>query len=385
VNNKSKIFKQLLGELKEEKLNMRDCHDIDCFECFMELLCDDIDKFSKYTYDGRFQKILLDGLVYAYKHSLEYSEFLCYMKTELEKLSVPCIIIIPLNFLNDKALENDIYLSENIVLFKTDKPKIKFGLFKDNLFTETPLSKYFKDNIYANLLREHILNEKDKNFFNFPILTLLINNIDARVEIESGRIVEAVYALLRMLDFKNELEEGGWGYLMHSDIHPAHTYGVYYNKEGIDKLPIGADADGYGYSMRFKFQQFLDVSTTGVLAALDNFEIIIMKYINYCFMEKTNFSQKQLTKIARWQNSFQMFNTAYELAAKERYDSALLLLLIILESLFIKNKGNKKENLVLALQEFFNNETIFDNDFIRRNIEQAYQSRNKYVHEGGGS
>ena len=42
------------------------------------------------------------------------------------------------------------------------------------------------------------------------------------------------------------------------------------------------------------------------------------------------------------------------------------------------------ENLILELQKFFLLSNRFDDDFIRNNIEQAYKSRNKYVHEGIG-
>lgn len=56
----------------------------------------------------------------------------------------------------------------------------------------------------------------------------------------------------------------------------------------------------------------------------------------------------------------------------------------MLESLFIKNTGNKKEHLVLALQEFLKNNDKFDDDFIRQNISAVYKIRNKFVHEGKG-
>ena len=306
------------------------------------------------------------------------------MKAELEKLSVPCIITIPLNYIDDSKLEEDIQLSNNIIIFKTDKPQIKYRLFKNPIKYDTPLEKYFKEKAYKLLMRDHIENVKDSNFFNFPILTILIDNIDDKVINESGRIVETVYALIRMLDFDKELDEGGWGYFFHSKLSPARTYGVYYNKEGTTELPQKNEANGYGYSMRFKFQPFLDVSTRGFLSSLGRFNDILTKYISNCFIDKTKYEEKQLITISKWQNSFQMFNTAYEFASSERYDSALLLLLTILESLFIKNKGNKKESLVLALQEFFVSHKRLTEDFLRKNVEQAYKSRNRYVHEGIG-
>ena len=187
-----------------------------------------------------------------------------------------------------------------------------------------------------------------------------------------------------MLDFKNKLGEGGWGYMFHNRTYPAGVYGVYYNKEGLTHLPLGNEANGYGYSMRFKFAPILDVSTEGFLKSINEFHSMLCQYINYCFMDKTDYSNLQLIKIAKWQNSIQMFNTAYEFASQERYDSTLILLLTILESLFIKNKGNKKEHVVLALQDFFKDDNIITDNFIRDNIEQAYKSRNRFIHEGIG-
>ena len=187
-----------------------------------------------------------------------------------------------------------------------------------------------------------------------------------------------------MLDFDNCLEEGDGGYMFNSHLAPASTYGVYYNAEGLTQLPEGMDANGYGYSMRFKFSPFLDVSTEGFLNNLKEFEKLLSQYINYCFLDSTNYNKETLIKIAKWQNAIQMFNTAYEFASIERYDSTMIMLLTILESLFIKNEGNKKEHLVLALQEFFKNDKKLNDDFIRDNVTQAYKSRNKFVHEGVG-
>ncbi|MBR2506607.1 MAG: hypothetical protein IKB70_06785 [Bacilli bacterium] len=384
MNNKDKILEQIIFDVQKGYISIHNYHDSKKFRIFIRELSIDIEKLSKYTFDGRFEKLLFDILNDATKNHVTYNDFIYLLKSKLEELSVPCIIIIPLNYIDDRELKNTIQLSNNIVLFKTDKPCIKYRLFREPIKYDTPLEKYFKEKAYKLLLRDHIETAKDRNFFNFPILTILVNNVDSRVINESGRIVETVYALIRMLDFEKELDECGWGYFFHSKLHPAGTYGVYYNKEGTKELPIDTEANGYGYSMRFKFQPILDVSTQNFLSSLYKFENILTKYISYCFMDKTKFSEKQLVKISKWQNTFQMFNNAYEFASTERYDSTLLLLLTILESLFVKNTGNKKENLILALEDFFQEKKVFDGNFIRINIEQAYKSRNKYVHEGVG-
>ncbi|MDE6504825.1 MAG: hypothetical protein K2L42_03040 [Clostridia bacterium] len=384
MNNIETKFLQVLAEIKNGTTNIYNYHEQKHFMDFWRILTDGIEKFSNHTFDGRFEKILFDELNNSVKNGYTYFEFFNAIKTELEKLSVPCIILIPLNFIDDSKIQNDISLSQNIMLFKTDKPKITYRLFREPKKEETHLEKYFKENIYSLLLRDHIEAAKDRDFFNFPLLTILVNNINGRVITESGRIVEAVYAFIRMLDFGNKLDEGGWGYMFQSRLRPADVYGVYYNKEGVTSLPVGPEANGYGYSMRFKFEPFLDVSTTGFLNSIKEFNELLSEYLRYCFIDKINYSSEQLVKIAKWQNSIQMFNTAYEFASKERYDSTIMLLLTLMESLFIKNKGNKKEHLVLALQDFFKSDSDLTDDFIRSNIEEAYRARNKFVHEGIG-
>ena len=384
METKEKIYLNVLFDIDRGYVNIYNYKGDANFREFYNMLAEEIQQYSNYTFDGRFEKLLFDELKKSIKFGRNYNQFFSAIREGLKALIVPCIIIIPLNFINDAKISHDMKISDNITLFKTDKPQIIYRFFRDPIVTETPLAKYFKENIYSLLLREHIEKAKDRNFFNFPLLTILVKNIDDMVEIESGRIVEAVYAFIRMLDFYNPLEEGGWGYMFHSRLAPASTYGVYYNEEGLTKLPDGSDADGYGHSMRFKFSPFLDVSTEGFLNNLEEFKKLLSQYIDYCFLDSINYSKETLIKIAKWQNAIQMFNTAYEFASIERYDSTMILLLTVLESLFIKNEGNKKENLVLALQEFFKNDNKISDDFIRDNITQAYKSRNKFVHEGVG-
>lgn len=379
-----KIYFDVLSDIDRGYVNICNYRNNASFCKFYNMLAEELQQYSNYTFDGRFEKLLFDELKKSIKYRRNYNQFFSVMREGLKALMVPCIIIIPLNFINDKKISCDKKLSEKITLFKTDKPQIAYRFFRGPIISETPLAAYFKENIYSLLLRDHIEKAKDRNFFNFPILTILVKNIDKMVEIESGRIVEATYAFIRMLDFNYSLEEGGWGYMFHSRLAPASTYGVYYNSEGLTELPAGSAADGYGHSLRFKFSPFLDVSTEGFLNNLEEFEKLLSQYIDYCFLDSINFSKETLVKIAKWQNSIQMFNTAYEFASIERYDSTLILLLTVLESLFIKNEGNKKEHLVIALQNFFRENCNIREDFIRDNITQAYKLRNKFVHEGIG-
>jgi len=54
------------------------------------------------------------------------------------------------------------------------------------------------------------------------------------------------------------------------------------------------------------------------------------------------------------------------------------------ESLFVKNTGNKKENVVLALEDFYKRESKRDVAKIRPLITTLYHIRNAFVHEGNG-
>ena len=380
--SKEEIFQQVVEYVASGYIDIHNYRYSEEFNKFFKFFCDDVEKFTEYTFDGRFEKIVFDELNKSVKYRSSYKAFLSAVHSELKKLVVPCIIIIPLNFLDNRQLTENISISENIKLFKTDRRRYGAGSLRKR--SNTPLERYFKENIFACLLRDHIVKAKDRNFFNYPLLTILIKNIDEKVVAESGRIVEAVYSIIRLLDFGNDELFKEWGMLFSDFSAPSRTYGVYYNEEGVTSLPKGAEASGYGYSMRFKFSPVLDIQTKNFLNNVALFENLISKFINYCFIDKNIYSEEDLIKFAKWQNSIQLFNTAYEFASIEKYDSSLIILLTMLESLFIKNTGNKKEHLVLALQEFLKNNDKFDDDFIRQNISAVYKIRNKFVHEGKG-
>lgn len=378
------LFSNALSRLKTGLVDIDNYRADQVFTEFSKIFVENIKKYPTYFCDGRFESILFEELNNSIKNEWSYYEFLNVMKIRLDRLCAPCVILIPLNFIDDRQIKSVMELSENICLFKTEKSRLKYRFSILSKSIKTPLEKYFENRVYKLLLRKHIETAKDENFFNFPLLTVLVSAMNNRVIMESGRIVEAVYAFIRLLDFEKDLENGGWGYMCGCKLNPADVYGVYYNEEGISCLPKGDNANGYGYSFRFKFSPILDVSTGGFLESIDEFNKMIDIYIKCCFLDKNNYSDEQLIKISKWQNSIQMFNTAYEFASQERYDNAILMLLTILESVFIKNQGKKKENIILALQDFFANDNEFSCDYIRENIEKAYRSRNKFVHEGIG-
>lgn len=377
------LFKEILDAVENGSITTLNYHKSEKFNKFRNMLWADVQKFPKYTPDGRYEKIVFDELEYAIKNQLNYDNFLKRIEKSLGALSVPCLILVPLNYLRDDDIETNLTLSDNIRLFKTDKTQIEKRLFRT--VKKTSLEEYFERSIYANFLRDHILTAKDKNFFNFPILTILINNVDWRVEIESGEIVTAIYALIRMIEFDTKLDYDGWGYMMHAQQGPAYVYGVYYNEEHTSPNPPYSNA--YGYSFRFQCAPILDISTKEFINNEDHlteFTLLLTKYLNYCFQDKRLLSNNALNKIKKWQSAIKRYNSAYENASIEKYDDALVSLLVILESLFISNTGNKKEKVINALVDYFKDDSQFSENLIKQLLSSTYKLRNKFVHEGMG-
>lgn len=375
------LFIKILENVSVGKINLYNYHNSDMFYKFYDLLWKDILLLPHYTPDGRFEKILFEQLKDAVHNGYTYDGLFKNIERELNQLVVPCLILIPLNFMNNDDIDKDLILSDNIRLFKTDMPQMERHFFKAKKI-RTALEKYYEKTTYSKFLREHIIAAKDKNFFNYPILTIKVESIDWKTEIESGHIASALYAIIRMLDFDKKLDCGGWGYIKHAPYAAARVYGVYYNAEHTSPEP--PYDNGYGYSLRFQCSPILDISTHDFLSALPQFKTILSKYIQCSFCDKRKYSTEELNKKQKWQHAIQMFNDAYEFASIEKYDASLIFLLVILESLFVKNTGNKKENVVLALEDFYKRESKRDVAKIRPLITTLYHIRNAFVHEGNG-
>ena len=177
------LFNKILTRVHADEITTSNFYKDEEFENFIEILNEDIGKFKNYTYDGKAQDLIFKGLKKFSPLATKYGQFLKYLEVEFDKLVVPCIILIPLNFLNDNVLKSDLSLTDNIKLFKTEKAntvqKLKISKKK------SALEKYVETTIYAKLLKEHILLAKDKNFFNFPILAININCINYQADNES--------------------------------------------------------------------------------------------------------------------------------------------------------------------------------------------------------
>lgn len=372
------LFRRILTRVQDNELTSSNLHKDEEFGNFMKTLYEDIGKFKNYTFDGRVQDLIDKGLKEFSSINTRYGQFLKYLEIELDKLVVPCIILIPLNFLNDKELKSDLSLADNIKLFKTEKvntvQKLKISQRK------SALEKHVEATIYAKLLKEHILLAKDKNFFNFPILTININGVDYQADNESSIITEATYSFIRMLDFSAPREGSGWG-ILHQDNPPTRLYGVYYNEEGTSPKP--PYNNGYGYSGRFKFSPYLDINTSEFIKQIDLFRDLLVKFCNNCFLDKREIDKKTVLKMEKWKKAVLLYNTAYELASIEKYDECLLLQIIILELLFLNNSDhNKKVALCDKIIPFMEKYYDIYPEKLKEFIGNAYKKRNKFVHEG---
>lgn len=351
----------------------------------LKQLYSDVQDFDICTLDGRFEDLLIkitNGFIFTDKTNY-YNEFLNKIYSEFDKLIVPNMILIPLNNIEINFKNDDyIQVTNNVRIYTPiNNDKKKFNFLRSNKIKRDSLSEYFEKNVYMELSKEHILLTKDPNFFNSPIMTVLLNNIDFKVEHEAARITEAIYSFIRMLDFDEQSEGNGWGVLQGLKNQPARTYTVYYNKPNTSKNP--PYNSGYGHSFIFKFDPILDINSTEFNKKIQRFGSLVERYISFSFINRHNTNTEKLKVIDKWMNAILLYNSAYELASKERYDATLITLLTILESLFLKNTGNKKLILADKVSQFLL-ETGFDynQQKIKNLIIDTYNHRSKFVHEG---
>lgn len=374
------LFSKILTRFQNNEITASSFHRDKEFGNFIQVLYDDIGKFQNYTFDGRVQDIIFNGLRKYTSTDTKYGQFLKYVEEELDKLVVPCIIIIPLNFLDNNALKTDLILADNIKLFKTEKINTVQVLNRSK--DHSTLSRHVEKTIYAKLLKDHILLAKDSNFFNYPILTINLNCVDYQADNESSIITEATYGFIRMLDYLSPREGAGWGILNRKKA-PASLYGVYYNEVGTSPKP--PYNNGYGYSGRFKFSPYLDINSAEFIKHIDLFRDLLVKFCRNCFLDKRKIDNCTLIKIEKWKKAVLLYNSAYELASIERYDECLLQLMIILELLFLRNsEHNKRAALCEKIIPFMECHYEIYPDKLKELIEKAYKKRNKFVHEGQG-
>ncbi|MBR6778698.1 MAG: hypothetical protein IKM43_00890 [Clostridia bacterium] len=349
---------------------------------------DDVSKFKYYTHNGKFQSLLVE-LLKDKKYEEGYQSLLQDIESYLNKYVEKAMLILPINFIE---IKKDIEYNDFIKLFIPTKNDIKE--YNDNELRKRQelrdrgklndnLSLYFQETIRTKLNKEHILLAKDRFFFNYPVLTITMSNIPSRIEKESGRIAEAVYSLIRIIDFMYEEDQFSHGLFDTKWIAPAGTYVVYY--KGENNMSFDENSC-YGYSFRYSFSKFLDIDTKVFIENFSKIGALVELYIKTCFLDTRKINSNDLNFINKWNNAIIMFNTAFEFASIEKFDACCMMLCSILESLFLKNEGvQKKKRLSLAIEEFF--KSFMDSDRIEKRvkvIESIYKYRNAIMHEGIG-
>lgn len=384
-------FVEFLDAVKNDEKNFYHYEKSKPYKDIINEIYNEVKNFRYYTFDGRFQDLFIKQAKDTKYASLGYEFFLKDLETELKKFIVPNLIMLPLNFLDSKIIKSDLILNENIRLFLPTSMDLKYTSDeivlrqkkrKKRQFNE-PICKYFDSILDGHLDKEHILLAKDGAFFKYPILTIYIENIDVGVEDESKFITEAIYSILRMIDYKNGNTEYGRGAWEEAKFRPSDTYTVYYNAN--DGHPYN-HSDYYGYSFGFNFSSFLDISSSCFLNNREWFSKTVDTFIKARFLEKRKLSYSELDTVNKWCNSILLYNTAYELASIEKYDACVLILCSLMESIFIKNKGRyKSELLINEVSEFLAN--IYSEKEIKNLVEvirTIYKYRNKIIHEGIG-
>ena len=156
METREKTYLDVLFDIDRGYVNIYNYRDNSKFREFYNALAKDIQQYSNYTFDERFEKLLFDELKISIVNRRNYQQFFTAIREGLKKLMVPCVIIIPLNFINDAKISQNTKISENITLFKTDKPQITNRLFREPLKHDTPLEKYFKEKVYNTFIPRNV-------------------------------------------------------------------------------------------------------------------------------------------------------------------------------------------------------------------------------------
>ena len=149
------------------------------------------------------------------------------------------------------------------------------------------MSKHVERTIYAKLCPDHILAVKDKHFFNYPIMTIEVHDIDNRVEREAPKIIESAYSIFRMICMGVKNDSRNNHRVFSKPL--ASTYTVYYNEVGTSPNP--PYDNGYGYSFRFKFTPILDLNISDLVSRKEIISGNLDKIISSIFAAKNDESK----------------------------------------------------------------------------------------------
>ncbi len=372
-------FLNVIEKIKNKVITYENFFNDEDWNTYTEIFAKKLKDYEYYIFDGRFEDEL-------YRYTLALSnqnlneiiletlvkDFSVILK---EIYTVTNVIVLPLNHLNIEYLGLEVLLDENIRVFSMVESQ------KDIKNDKTFISKYIEQELNDRLNAHHILVTKDPYFFNYPIMTIKIRHVDYRVIHESPKIVESVYGLMRLMDMFSSREptDCGWGVKHRDRKQEAYTYTVYYN------LHKTSNEEGlYGYSFRFKFSPILDINTKELIEHKDRFTVLLNQVIDFTFLSENSTDKKEYQIKKKWVNAILLFNTAYEFASIGKYDSALVLFIIIIESLMFQiDEYNTKKDLINKLCKYFSGNEVQSID-IKKTILDIYEYRRFFVHQGVG-
>ena len=71
-------------------------------------------------------------------------------------------------------------------------------------------------------------------------------------------------------------------------------------------------------SFIFKFDPILDINSIELNNNIDTFKFLIDKFVQLCFIKREEKTGNELKTIDKWMNAVLLYNSAYELASKEK-------------------------------------------------------------------
>jgi|GEM_PF-3570042 len=362
------IFKEYISDYYNNMINLSNYYDDIRYYSIWELIYNDLKEHNKFIFDGRRDDVFIDVLVKIKeqkKWDITFEEFVLEVLTNIKKYDVDNCLMLPLNGL-DKSLLPDI--------MEFDNPDIKIFAVKEGYIRKqkdkTHIAEYYKNRIGGNLNMRHMMF-KEKHMFDTPVLTAIIKGQnDNEIYNSAQEISQGLYALIRINDLLYGRKMRAW----HNFQWPNYptSYAVYRSEYD----PMFDRYGNLGHQMKLFCSPILDVDTEIFLKysgeIIRTFSLLMDTYFEAPIrLDKEIYQSKQ-----RWLNSMQMFNTAYDLASIERFDSSLVTLLSFLESLFLnKNSRHKKEDLQKQISAYVERD-------VSELLENSYKRRNRYLHDG---
>lgn len=358
---------KIAEEVNNYNIKETDIIDLLYLEDFIYDLFPHIRKLKFYSLNGYLESVLSKVIFNKAKEGIEFNsikEFLDLLNDEFKKLIVPNVILLPINVRSNSVKTDDILFDNN-----------NLRIFIKDIIKN--IDKYMQRNAYIELLADHIVCTKDRNFFNFPIMTILIDGIDFSIYEKAPELTESIYSIFRMFSIikSRSIVDGEVLNLNERST----SYGIYHSSpKMVSEKKISS---GNGYPFRKSYSNILDMDLKIIDENKEEISKIITNVIENTFIDETLVDNISFIERSKWTNSFLLFNEAYELASIEKFETANLILLTILES-FYTSKGDKNKSR--KIQERIKDIDLFGSDIENyiNIIDHLYKKRNDFVHEG---